>query len=615
MYIFLQIFLISTIFGISWIYCSMKLISPIVHKKTWLISVIVFITIQTLANYLLFLTPLYEILHLYNHPILFAIISYSIQFGVITFILYRHYHNSWKILSSLGFTLFCINTFHTMISYIAVLFIIKYDIPLEENGHLAYTIYNCIIHIISALFGLILTQIFTRYELYTYMDIFFKSKRRTFITTIICVSCWNIHAAIFIFYPIIPISNDANIVLGFTFLAFITIALIVIIVMQNNKKKLELQNAIIHQRNFHIHEITSLQDELHTLKHDIQNLIASFLLEHKKTNTMQLQSIIEDVLEKAQTMEVVAANTELAPSSIHSSLTKKTIKAAIKTFVKSPVLLTLLLFGIIVSIVLPYILHEQAPSNLLPFIILIIIILCLFVVIFIFSLLTIAINLQNEQSQQTLLLSQQYYFETTTSAKHSIASMKEYYQTLLKHLSNPIDDKVIKEIEVFIDKPFSTIATKPSHYPFDLKALHNIKIPELKNLILIKCSQMMQWKIPFKLEVLFPFKRSIIANIDLVRSLGILLDNAIEESMDKEKAMISIILLDENDSIYININNVLEHPNMNVNEIYNYGYSSKGENRGVGLSNYKKIIRTYDNVTTRTKIYNHLFIQELTIQK
>lgn len=611
MYVWLEAFIISATFGASWIYSAMKLLSPVCHKKGLFLSTIVFIVIQIGFNYIFFLTDLYDILYV-KYPFTFALTTYSVQFIFITIVLYRYYHNVWQILSSLGFTLYCLNTFHTMVNYSGILIVLQFS--LEVEGIFVST-YNVIIHAISSLFGLALAHIFTKYSLSTYINVLFETNRRKIITTIICVSCWNLHAMIFVFYPILPLSPEANLIIGFVFLLLLTIIFIIVIIMQNNRKKLELQKTIVDQREFHINEVSEMQVELRSLKHDIKNLITSFLLEYKNTNTEELHDVVESALSKSQSFNVDDNPEHLNTnhSTIRSFLTKENLKTAIHGFFKNHRFFIVIFFCILGMVTAQMIYHniEKKP---LQFIIFVIIILLLLAPVFVCGISTIIINLQNEQLQQDLLLSQQYYFETTTTAKHSIATMREYYQTLLNYLSNEVDETIMKEIELFIDKPMTTI-TSDSEYHSSLESLHNIKIPELKNLLLMKCSQMIQMKIPFKLEVIYPIQSAIISNVDLIRSLGILLDNAIEESMDKNNAMISIIFLDEGDSIYININNVLCNIDTNVNNIYEYGYSSKGENRGIGLSNYKKIIGTYNNVITRTKIRDNLFIQELTIQK
>ena len=43
------------------------------------------------------------------------------------------------------------------------------------------------------------------------------------------------------------------------------------------------------------------------------------------------------------------------------------------------------------------------------------------------------------------------------------------------------------------------------------------------------------------------------------------------------------------------------------------GYSTKGEQRGVGLSNYKRILKRYPQAVSVTSCENQVFVQELTV--
>lgn len=49
--------------------------------------------------------------------------------------------------------------------------------------------------------------------------------------------------------------------------------------------------------------------------------------------------------------------------------------------------------------------------------------------------------------------------------------------------------------------------------------------------------------------------------------------------------------------------------------LFKQGFSTKGENRGIGLSNLKEILNKYRNVTLDTFIKNKLFFQEITVNE
>ena len=56
-----------------------------------------------------------------------------------------------------------------------------------------------------------------------------------------------------------------------------------------------------------------------------------------------------------------------------------------------------------------------------------------------------------------------------------------------------------------------------------------------------------------------------------------------------------------------------EKSNVTIEELKKEGYSSKGENRGLGLISAQDIIKNYNMILT-TKIENNMFKQILTIE-
>ena len=60
------------------------------------------------------------------------------------------------------------------------------------------------------------------------------------------------------------------------------------------------------------------------------------------------------------------------------------------------------------------------------------------------------------------------------------------------------------------------------------------------------------------------------------------------------------------------VENSLFH-DVDIEKIYQEGYSTKGTQRGMGLISLQKIIDKYSNVTIATQTVDNRFIQEITI--
>lgn len=100
---------------------------------------------------------------------------------------------------------------------------------------------------------------------------------------------------------------------------------------------------------------------------------------------------------------------------------------------------------------------------------------------------------------------------------------------------------------------------------------------------------------------------------ELCEVIGIFIDNAIEEVSKGDK---SIKLNIYSDDHYLEIsisNSCTKAPDMGM--IYEAGYSSKGEGRGLGLAIARKIINKYKNVQHICDFEDNTFTQTITIEK
>ncbi|MBP1043277.1 GHKL domain-containing protein [Vagococcus sp. BWB3-3] len=142
--------------------------------------------------------------------------------------------------------------------------------------------------------------------------------------------------------------------------------------------------------------------------------------------------------------------------------------------------------------------------------------------------------------------------------------------------------------------------------------LTDIRIMEIRGIVLSKLLEMEKRNIEFSLVVNAPIQHCDIQITDLVRCLGILLDNAIEAVEDTPQPMIDLRLNQADDGLLIVVQNALNHT-VPTDEIWQTGYSTKGENRGLGLTSYQNIVDKYQNVIKKTRIENNYFTQIMKI--
>ena len=167
-------------------------------------------------------------------------------------------------------------------------------------------------------------------------------------------------------------------------------------------------------------------------------------------------------------------------------------------------------------------------------------------------------------------------------------------------------------IQEFMRKTSSYFDEKLGNEIKQMDCLNNIRLYPVRSLLTAKLAAMRQKHIQSVLEVLYPVQeKQIMETADILRGLGILIDNAMEAVPGKD-GQIRLVMLQEEKELYIAVANNYElKPNLNA--MSEKGYTTKGSGHGTGLSSYRNIISRYPGCVTRTYLKDGFFIQELRV--
>jgi len=147
-----------------------------------------------------------------------------------------------------------------------------------------------------------------------------------------------------------------------------------------------------------------------------------------------------------------------------------------------------------------------------------------------------------------------------------------------------------------------------------LSLLSHVKISPLKSLVSSKINNAHSQGIDVTIELIDDIDTINMSTIDICRITGILLDNAIESSILCDNKFIHFAIIKTDTEIILNISNSCLSSTPPIHKLYEKNFSTKGENRGIGLNNIKDIINNrYKNVLFNTIIDNCIFKQELII--
>lgn len=223
-------------------------------------------------------------------------------------------------------------------------------------------------------------------------------------------------------------------------------------------------------------------------------------------------------------------------------------------------------------------------------------------------------TLKNQQLEQ---LSQ--YANQVESLYFDIRSIRHDFVNIIKSLDHSIQENNIEEIKKIYDTVIKQVGGSLQSHRFDLVRLSNIKVDALKSLIATKIIEAQQKGIQINTEILFPITDLYIDLLDYIRIVSIFLDNAIEasEALTGSKEINFAIIVNESKNKHtLIVENKYDKKNMlDIENIYIKGFSTKGANRGIGLTIVKDLVARYPNTTLETEAHNGVFKQQIIFSK
>ncbi len=189
------------------------------------------------------------------------------------------------------------------------------------------------------------------------------------------------------------------------------------------------------------------------------------------------------------------------------------------------------------------------------------------------------------------------------------------YTNILSSMYSFIEDNDMCGLKKYFNEKIQPLNQKMNNNDYKLGLLKNVHLPEVKGLLSSKIIKAQELGLDTFIDISEPIDEINIDIVELVRSIGIIMDNAIEAALSSEEKKIYLGLIKKNQSVIIVVSNSFSGEIPSISMLFKQGFSTKGENRGIGLSNLKEILNKYRNVTLDTFIKNKLFFQEITVNE
>lgn len=226
-----------------------------------------------------------------------------------------------------------------------------------------------------------------------------------------------------------------------------------------------------------------------------------------------------------------------------------------------------------------------------------------------------------ESLQEKLVLQQELQLHNMESySKHiedlykEVRSFRHDYANLLTTLKLGIESKDIDAVNEVYQSVLKDSNKTLKDHKYDIGRLTNIKNSALKSLLAAKFIQATEKNVSISLEVPEAIEPKGMDLVDFITIVSILCDNALDAALDATVSSINIAFFSEGNKQIFIIENSMKNESLNIEDIYKFGVSSKGNGRGVGLYNAHQIINKYPNISLKTTSHNYIFAQNLEIK-
>ena len=145
------------------------------------------------------------------------------------------------------------------------------------------------------------------------------------------------------------------------------------------------------------------------------------------------------------------------------------------------------------------------------------------------------------------------YYEYTLKIEAINNEMRKFrhdYVNILTTLSEYIREDDMTGLRDYFNKNIVPMKDNLQMNAIKLNGIENLKVREIKGLITAKILRAQEMSIPISIEIPDEVKRINLNMIDLSRSIGIILDNAIEASTEIDDPSFALHLLKVKSNVY-----------------------------------------------------------------
>ena len=219
---------------------------------------------------------------------------------------------------------------------------------------------------------------------------------------------------------------------------------------------------------------------------------------------------------------------------------------------------------------------------------------------------------QRKEDEQKAL---QFY---TSEIEHQYTAVRKYqhdYQNILSSLYAFIEEGDMEKLREYYMSNIAKTSEVIKRDKFALEALSKINVMAIKGILAAKLMKAQSLGINTMFEAKDEIDSVYVDSTVLVRMLGIIMDNAIEELEQIKDGKLVAGCYKLGEGITFVVQNTCRPDTPELYLLEKEGFSTKGEGRGLGLSNLSELAAIYENIALSTSIEDGNFIQKLRIER
>lgn len=194
---------------------------------------------------------------------------------------------------------------------------------------------------------------------------------------------------------------------------------------------------------------------------------------------------------------------------------------------------------------------------------------------------------------------------------NGMRSFKHDYINILLSMSGYIEEGDTDALKDFFHNKILPTKNLIAQGDYKLNQLGNVGVLEIKSLLSAKMIYAHESGIDVTIDIPDRVDSFPIDAIDLVRLLGIFLDNAIEAALETEQPKVGLNILQNETGVSIIISNRFQDAGLALHQLKQRDFSTKPGHQGIGLTNAQKMISSYDNVLLETTMQGDCFVQHM----